>query len=90
MKKLFLMFMLLTPLAMATYGDRSEIVVSPTYVTQKKENGFKVGKYALGSGIKLSKETIASFGDGSVALVGACLGVSFNSLKVKGNGVKCN
>ena len=40
MKKLFLVFMLLTPL---TYGDRSEIVVSPTYVTQKKENGSEVG-----------------------------------------------
>ena len=56
MKKLFLVFMLLTPFAMATYGDRSEIVVSPTYVTQKKENGSKVGKYALGSGVKVSKE----------------------------------
>lgn len=90
MKKLFLTFMLLTPFAMATYGDRSEIVVSPTYVTQRKENGSKVGKYALGSGIKLSKETIASFGDGSEAVVGAGIGVSYNSLKVKGNSVKSN
>ena len=85
MKKLFLVFMLLTPL---TYGDRSEIVVSPTYVTQKKENGSKVGKYALGSGVKVSKEEIASFGDGSNTVIGAGIGVSYNSLKVKGNGVK--
>ena len=90
MKKLFLMFMLLTPFAMATYGDRSEIVVSPTYVTQRKENGSKVGKYALGSGIKLSKETIASFGDGSEAVVGAGIGVSYNSLKVKGKDINNN
>jgi len=88
MKKLFLVFMLLTPFAMATYGDRSEIVVSPTYVTQKKENGSKVGKYALGSGVKVSKEEIASFGDGSNTVIGAGIGVSYNSLKVKGNGVK--
>ena len=88
MKKLFLVFMLLTPFAMATYGDRSEIVVSPTYVTQKKENGSKVGKYALGSGVKVSKEEIASFGDGSNTVIGAGIGISYNSLKVKGNGVK--
>ena len=87
MKKLFLVFMLLTPL---TYGDRSEIVVSPTYVTQKKENGSKVGKYALGSGVKVSKEEIASFGDGSNTVIGAGIGISYNSLKVKGNGVKNN
>ena len=62
MKKLFLAFMLLAPVAMA-YGERNEIIVSPTYVNQKKENGFKVGKYALGSGVKISTETISSFGD---------------------------
>ena len=50
MKKLFLAFMLLAPVAMA-YGERNEIIVSPTYVNQKKENGSKVGKYALGNGV---------------------------------------
>ena len=34
MKKLFLMFMLLTPFAMA-YGERNEIIVSPIYGKQK-------------------------------------------------------
>ena len=87
MKKLFLAFMLLTPVAMA-YGERNEIIVSPTYVNQKKENGSKVGKYALGSGVKILTETISSFGDGSNAVIGAGVGVSYNSLKVKGNGIK--
>ena len=90
MKKLFLMFMLLTPAAMATSGDRTEIIVSPTYVNQKKENGSKVGKYALGSGVKISTEAISSFGDGSNTVIGAGIGVAYNSLKVKGNGVKSN
>ena len=90
MKKLFLMFMLLTPAAMATSGDRTEIIVSPTYVNQKKENGSKVGKYALGSGVKTSTEAISSFGDGSNTVIGAGIGVAYNSLKVKGNGVKSN
>ena len=88
MKKLFLVFILLTPVVMASYGGRAEIIVSPTYVNQKKENGFKVGKYALGSGVKISTETISSFGDGSNAVIGAGVGVSYNSLKVKGNGIK--
>ena len=87
MKKLFLAFMLLAPAAMA-YGERNEIIVSPTYVNQKKENGSKVGKYALGSGVKILTETISSFGDGSNAVIGAGVGVSYNSLKVKGNGIK--
>ena len=87
MKKLFLAFMLLAPVAMA-YGERNEIIVSPTYVNQKKENGSKVGKYALGSGVKILTETISSFGDGSNAVIGAGVGVSYNSLKVKGNGIK--
>lgn len=90
MKKLFLMFMLLTPAAMATSGDRTEIIVSPTYVNQKKENGSKVGKYALGSGVKISTEAISSFGDGSNTVIGAGIGVAYNSLKVKGNSVKSN
>lgn len=90
MKKLFLMFMLLTPAAMATSGDRTEIIVSPTYVNQKKENGSKVGKYALGSGVKISTEAISSFGDGSNTVIGAGIGVAYNSLRVKGNGVKSN
>ena len=90
MKKLFLMFILLTPAAMATSGDRTEIIVSPTYVNQKKENGSKVGKYALGSGVKISTEAISSFGDGSNTVIGAGIGVAYNSLKVKGNGVKSN
>ena len=90
MKKLFLMFMLLTPAAMATSGDRTEIIISPTYVNQKKENGSKVGKYALGSGVKISTEAISSFGDGSNTVIGAGIGVAYNSLKIKGNGVKSN
>ena len=87
MKKLFLIFMLLTPLAMA-YGEREEIVVSPTYVTQKKENGFKVGKYALGSGVKIAVEGISDM-DTNVGM-GLGTGITYNSLKVKGNGVKSN
>ena len=87
MKKLFLMFMLLTPFAMA-YGERGEIIVSPTYVTQKKENGFKVGKYALGSGVKIAVEGISDM-DTNVGM-GLGTGITYNSLKVKGNGVKSN
>ena len=87
MKKLFLIFTLLTSAAIA-YGEGAEIIVSPTYVNQKKENGSKVGKYALGSGVKILTETISSFGDGSNAVIGAGVGVSYNSLKVKGNGIK--
>ena len=34
MKKLFLMFMLLTPFTMA-YGERNEIIVSPIMVSKK-------------------------------------------------------
>ena len=55
MKKLFLMFILLASAATA-YGERAEIIVSPTYVNQKKENGSKVGKYALGSGSKFRQK----------------------------------
>lgn len=87
MKKLFLMFILLTPFAMA-YGERGEIIVSPTYVTQKKENGFKVGKYALGSGVKIAIEGISDM-DTNVGM-GLGAGITYNSLKVKGNGVKSN
>ena len=87
MKKLFLMFILLTPFAMA-YGERGEIIVSPTYVTQKKENGFKVGKYALGSGVKIAVEGISDM-DTNVGM-GLGTGITYNSLKVKGNGVKSN
>lgn len=35
MKKLFLMFMLLTLFAMA-YGERNEIIISPIYGKQKQ------------------------------------------------------
>ena len=87
MKKLFLMFILLTSFAMA-YGERGEIIVSPTYVTQKKENGFKVGKYALGSGVKIAVEGISDM-DTNVGM-GLGTGITYNSLKVKGNGVKSN
>ena len=89
MKKLFLIFTLLTSAAIA-YGEGAEIIVSPTYVNQKKENGSKVGKYALGSGVKISTEAISSFGDGSDTAVGLGMGVAYNSLKVKGNGIKSN
>ena len=89
MKKLFLMFILLASAATA-YGERAEIIVSPTYVNQKKENGSKVGKYALGSGVKISTEAISSFGDGSNTVVGAGIGVTYNSLKVKGKDINSN
>lgn len=87
MKKLFLMFILLTSFAMA-YGERGEIIVSPTYVTPKKENGSKVGKYALGSGVKIAVEGISDM-DTNVGM-GLGTGITYNSLKVKGNGVKSN
>ena len=87
MKKLFLMFILLASAATA-YGERAEIIVSPTYVTQKKENGFKVGKYALGSGVKIAVEGISDM-DTNVGM-GLGTGITYNSLKVKGNGVKSN
>ena len=56
MKKLFLMFMLLTPFAMA-YGERNEIIVSPIYGKQKNNNDKNAPvKGVTGSGIKISLE----------------------------------
>ena len=56
MKKLFLMFMLLTPFAMA-YGERNEIIVSPIYGKQKNNNDKNASvKGVTGSGIKISLE----------------------------------
>ncbi len=52
MKKLFLMFMLLTPFAMA-YGERNEIIVSPIYGKQKNNNDKNAPvKGVTGSGIR--------------------------------------
>ncbi|BBM37574.1 hypothetical protein JCM16775_0258 [Leptotrichia hofstadii] len=88
MKKLFLMFMLLTPLAMA-YGERGEIIVSPIYAKPKSEsNQQKAGKYALGSGVKIAAEGISGI-DGD-AVMGLGTGITYNSLKVKGNGINSN
>ena len=88
MKKLFLMFLLLTPLAMA-YGEREEIVVSPIYGKQKNNNDKNSPvKGVTGSGVKISFEGKAGIDDN--AIMGLGMGVMYNSLKVKGNGVKSN
>ena len=87
MKKLFLMFMLLTPLAMA--DERAEIFVSPSYGSyrgQKKNNINQEVKNVIGSGVKISFERRQPFVDDSGAGIGA--GIVYNALKVKGNGIK--
>jgi len=86
MKKLFLMFMLLTPLAMA--DERAEIFVSPSYGSyrgQKKNNINQEVKNVIGSGVKISFERRQPFIDDSGAGIGA--GIVYNTLKVKGNGI---
>ena len=89
MKKLFLTFMLLTPFAMATYGDRSEIVVSPIYGKQKNNNDKNSPvKGVTGSGVKISFEGKAGIDDN--AIMGLGMGVMYNSLKVKGKDINNN
>ena len=88
MKKLFLMFMLLTPLAMA-YGEREEIVVSPIYGKQKNNNDKNSPvKGVTGSGVKISFEGKAGIDDN--AIMGLGMGVMYNSLKVKGKDINNN
>jgi len=78
MKKLFLIFMLLTPLAMA-YGEREEIVVSPIYGKQKNNNDKNSSvKGVTGSGVKISFEGKAGIDDN--AIMGLGMGVMYNSL----------
>jgi len=68
MKKLFLMFMLLTPFAMA-YGERNEIIVSPIYGKQKNNNDKNAPvKDVTGSGIKISLEGKGGVDDESILL----------------------
>ena len=84
MKKLFLMFMLLTPFAMA-YGERNEIIVSPIYGKQKNNNDKNAPvKGVTGSGIKISLEGKGGVDDD----VG--MGLMYNSLKVKGKDINSN
>ena len=84
MKKLFLMFMLLTPFAMA-YGERNEIIVSPIYGKQKNNNDKNASvKGVTGSGIKISLEGKGGVDDD----VG--MGLMYNSLKVKGKDINSN
>ena len=55
MKKLFLMFILLTPLAIA--DERVEIFISPSYGSyrgQKKNDINQEVKNVIGSGVKIS------------------------------------
>lgn len=87
MKKLFLIFMLLTPLAIA--DERAEIFISPSYGSyrgQKKNDFNQEVKNVIGSGVKISFERRQPFIDDSGAGIGA--GIVYNALKVKGNGIK--
>lgn len=86
MKKLFLMFMLLTPLAMA--DERAEIFISPSYGSyrgQKKNDINQEVKNVIGSGVKISFERRQPFVDDSGIGIGT--GIVYNTLKVKGNGI---
>ena len=88
MKKLFLMFMLLTPFAMA-YGERNEIIVSPIYGKQKNNNDKNAPvKGVTGSGIKISLEGKGGVDDDVV--MGLGMGLMYNSLKVKGKDINSN
>ena len=88
MKKLFLMFMLLTPFAMA-YGERNEIIISPIYGKQKNNNDKNAPvKGVTGSGIKISLEGKGGVDDDVV--MGLGMGLTYNSLKVKGKDINSN
>ena len=88
MKKLFLAFMLLTPVAMA-YGERNEIIVSPIYGKQKNNNDKNAPvKGVTGSGIKISLEGKGGVDDDVV--MGLGMGLTYNSLKVKGKDINSN
>jgi len=72
MKKLFLMFILLTPLAIA--DERVEIFISPSYGSyrgQKKNDINQEVKNVIGSGVKISFERRQPFVDDSGAGIGA-------------------
>ena len=86
MKKLFLMFILLTPFAIA--DERAEIFISPSYGSyrgQKKNDINQEVKNVIGSGVKISFERRQPFVDDSGAGIGA--GIVYNALKVKGDGI---
>ena len=84
MKKLFLAFMLLTPVAMA-YGERDEIIISPIYGKQKNNNDKNAPvKGVTGSGIKISLEGKGGVDDD------VRMGLMYNSLKVKGKDINSN
>ena len=88
MKKLFLMFMLLTPFTMA-YGERNEIIISPIYGKQKNNNDKNAPvKGVTGSGIKISLE--GKSGVDSDVVMGLGMGLMYNSLKVKGKDINSN
>ena len=87
MKKLFFIFMLLTPFAMA--DERAEIFISPSYGSyrgQKKNDLNQEVRNVIGSGVKISFERRQPFIDDSGAGIGA--GIIYNALKVKGSGIK--
>ena len=88
MKKLFLAFMLLTPVVMA-YGERNEIIISPIYGKQKNNNDKNAPvKGVTGSGIKISLEGKGGVDDDVV--MGLGMGLTYNSLKVKGKDINSN
>ena len=88
MKKLFLAFMLLTPVAMA-YGERNEIIISPIYGKQKNNNDKNAPVTGVtGSGIKISLEGKGGVDDDVV--MGLGMGLTYNSLKVKGKDINSN
>ena len=88
MKKLFLAFMLLSPVAIA-YGERNEIIVSPIYGKQKNNNDKNAPvKDVTGSGIKISLE--GKSGVDSDVVMGLGMGLMYNSLKVKGKDINSN
>ena len=89
MKKLFLMFMLLTTPFVMAYGEREDIIVSPIYGKQKNNNDKNSPvKGVTGSGVKISFEGKAGIDDN--AIMGLGMGVMYNSLKVKGKDINNN
>ena len=79
--------MLLTPLAIA--DERAEIFISPSYGSyrgQKKNDLNQEVKNVIGSGVKISFEAKEPFVDDSG--IGLGIGAMYNTLKIKGNGIK--
>ena len=89
MKKISLTVMLLVLGATAAYADRGEIIISPTYEKQKKNNDKNDPvENVVGNGIKISLEGKGRIDDDVIMGIG--MGLMYNSLKVKGNDINSN